>query len=185
MDVAASMLENSRYQMPAHFRAVVGVAGQILGEKRLFVGEPPDQAEGGEDGGDEPPVGPERQGQPDEVDRRARVHRIPHNRVGAGGDHSLILANLDGRGAEGVLAEDPVHQPHAEDDEQVAHEGDPGGHARPAEAMVEPRDDERGDGRQSRAQHDDSLDGSLLSGRPTARPVLILAYLVLTIRRGR
>ena len=102
-----TLLKNVGYQMPANFRAIVQIAGQIVGKELFFVEQPPNETEDRENRGDETPVGAERQGHSNKIQRRARIHRIAHDRVGAGGDDLLVLGDLDGRRAERIFLEYP------------------------------------------------------------------------------
>jgi hypothetical protein len=54
-------LEDARHQMPADFRAIVPVAGKVLGKELFFVQQPPNETKDRESARDETPVGAERQ----------------------------------------------------------------------------------------------------------------------------
>ena len=53
-------LKYPRDHVPAHFRAVLIIAGEVSSEKFLFVQETPDKTEYREESSDEPPVRTER-----------------------------------------------------------------------------------------------------------------------------
>ena len=106
--------------MPANFRAIVRIAGQTLSKELFFVEQSPNETEDDESGGDETPVGAERQRRCDKIHRGARIHRIPHDRIGASGDYFLVLRDLDSRGAIRIFLEYPVRDPHRNDNREVA-----------------------------------------------------------------
>jgi len=95
--------------MPANFRAIIRIAGQILSKELFFVEQSPNETEDHESGGDETPVGAERQRHSDKIHRCARIHRISHDRIGAGGDYFLVLRDLDSRGAIRIFLEYTIH----------------------------------------------------------------------------
>src|SRR5262249_38506897 len=164
--------ENSWYQMPVYFGAIFQVARQVLREKFLLIEKPPDEAGSHESTGDKPPIRPEPQRQSDEIQYRARIHRIAHDRVKAGGNHFLVLGDFDSCRAVRVFLEYLIYHHHANEDQEVSHNGKPYWHIRPAEAVIEPGNDEYGDAGNCGAPQYDLLNGPRLCSRPELRPAL-------------
>src|SRR5215471_5297455 len=164
--------ENSWYQMPVYLGAVFRVARQVLREKGFLIEQPPDQAGSHESTGDKPPISSEPQSQSHEIQYRARIHGIADDRVGTGGNHSLVLGNFDSCRAERILLEYSIYHHHANEDQEVAHNGKPYRHIRPAEAVIEPGNNVCGDARNGGAPQYDLLNSPCLCCRPELCPTL-------------
>src|ERR1044071_943209 len=76
---------------------VIGISGQIPRQKFFLVKEPPYEKRYYRDAWNEPPQRAERQWRAEKIQRRARVHRVAHDRIRSRRDNLLILCDLDRR----------------------------------------------------------------------------------------
>lgn len=82
---------------------------------------------------------------------------MAHEGVGAGRYHMLARLDADRRGGEAVDADDSVEKVKSERHEHISRDRDPPRHVRPAEAMVERRDEDEQEESREGEPHDDAL----------------------------
>src|SRR6266849_2239593 len=118
--------------------AVVGIAREVAAEHLFFVEEAEDdQRDDSEEAWKRPP-GAKRKRREEQHENTAEVHGMADEPIGSRGDDFLPFFDLDGARGETILFHDPKRNQIAGGDEDLGKYRQPKRDARPAEAVIQP-----------------------------------------------
>ena len=106
-----SFLKDPRYQMPVNFGAIFLIARQAFSKELFFIKQSPNKTKRHENGWYKSPIGAECQGHADDIEYRARIHRVAYKGIRPGGNHLLVADNFNGRRGKRIFLEDSYDRP--------------------------------------------------------------------------
>ena len=127
--------------LPLIFR----ISGEILNEKTFLIIEPPDQKRHYGHEREKAPKRPQCKRRTDQIQQCACIHRVPYSRVRSGRNDLLILGDFDSGISEGVFFVNKEHEIEPNHNESFPGYNAGERHYRPLEAVVERRDNQKGD----------------------------------------
>ena len=170
LNLRLNWLPQPRDQAMGHLVLVFGIARQIFDEEFFLVEQAPDQRGQDREKDEHSPPRSKRDRHAEQHDQRARIHRMPQQRVRATRDHLLVIGDFDGGGGKTVFAKHEKYRDPADRHQTIPGQRREGPHLRPAEAMIERGNHEQADESDRRDRHDDLLRGGLLRARPSPHP---------------
>ena len=120
--------------------AVVGIAGEVAAKHFFFVEEAEDDQRDGEEKARKRPPGAKRGRHEEQHENSAEVHGMADQPVGSSRDDALPFFDLDGARSETVLLHDPKGDQIAGEYEKLGKNRQPKRDARPAETVIQSRE---------------------------------------------